>query len=139
MHACCYVMIRAFVSYVHVPKLTVDFLACRMSSSGGDGGRRRSSRLEKGKAVVYASSPHTDDEYESMEGPAERASRQLRSYNVTMMQGVRIRHPAQVLPSKSLLSLLLLLLLLLDLLRFPLEVWHLGEHRLQRDVGLLTD
>uniref|UniRef100_A0A2N9F5Y5 Uncharacterized protein n=1 Tax=Fagus sylvatica TaxID=28930 RepID=A0A2N9F5Y5_FAGSY len=40
-----------------------------MSSSGGDGGRRRSSRLEKGKAVVYAMSLNTDDEYKSMEGP----------------------------------------------------------------------
>ncbi len=54
--------------------LTLDFLICKMSSSGGDGGRCRSSRLEKGKAVVYAMSP---DEYESMEGLAERASRQV--------------------------------------------------------------
>jgi hypothetical protein len=48
-----------------------------MSSSGGDGGRRRSSRLEKGKAVMYASSLDTDNKYESMEGPVERASRQV--------------------------------------------------------------
>jgi hypothetical protein len=71
------VMIRAFVSYVRVPDLTLDFLACRMSSSGSDGGKCRSSRLEKGKAVVYASSPYTNDEYKSMEGPIERVSRQV--------------------------------------------------------------
>jgi hypothetical protein len=48
-----------------------------MSSSGGDGGRRRSSRLEKGKAVVYAMSLNTNDEYKSMEGPVESASHQV--------------------------------------------------------------
>ncbi len=53
--------------------LTLNFLICKMFSSSGDGGRRRSSRLEKGKGVVYAVSPN---EYESMEGLAERASRQ---------------------------------------------------------------
>uniref|UniRef100_A0A2N9FQL9 Aminotransferase-like plant mobile domain-containing protein n=1 Tax=Fagus sylvatica TaxID=28930 RepID=A0A2N9FQL9_FAGSY len=52
-------------------------LASKMSSSGGDGGRRRSSRLEKGKEVVYASSPDTNDEYKSMEGLVERASHQV--------------------------------------------------------------
>jgi hypothetical protein len=41
-----------------------------MSDRGsGSGGHRRSDRLEKGKAVVYApeSSPDTDDEYDAME------------------------------------------------------------------------
>jgi hypothetical protein len=48
-----------------------------MSSFGGDGSRCHSSRLEKGKAVVYASSFNTVDEFEAMEGPVERASRQV--------------------------------------------------------------
>ena len=41
-----------------------------MSDRGsGSGGHRRSDRLAKGKAVIYApeSSPNTDEEYDAME------------------------------------------------------------------------
>uniref|UniRef100_A0A2N9E170 Uncharacterized protein n=1 Tax=Fagus sylvatica TaxID=28930 RepID=A0A2N9E170_FAGSY len=74
------------ISHLGCPKLTKAELrfwaslrpvSTRMSSSGSDGGKCRSSRLEKGKAVVYASSPYTNDEYKSMEGPIERVSRQV--------------------------------------------------------------
>uniref|UniRef100_A0A2N9GP20 Aminotransferase-like plant mobile domain-containing protein n=1 Tax=Fagus sylvatica TaxID=28930 RepID=A0A2N9GP20_FAGSY len=76
-----------------------------MSSSGGDGGRSHSSRLENGKVVVYASSPDTDDEYESMEGPAKRASRQVakelqrhydaRGEDMSSTLGITIKEPVQ--------------------------------------------
>ena len=45
-------------------------LSLQMSDRGsGSGGPRRSGRLAKGKAVIYArdSSPDTDDEYDAME------------------------------------------------------------------------
>ena len=48
----------------------------QMSDSGsGSGGHRRSDRLAKGKAVIYApeSSPDTDDEYDAMEDVRTRA------------------------------------------------------------------
>ena len=47
-----------------------------MSGQGsGSGGQHRSDRLAKGKAVTYApkSSPDTDNEYDTMEGPCTRA------------------------------------------------------------------
>ena len=48
-----------------------------MSVSGGDGRRHRSSRLGKGQAVVYSTSPpDIDEEYDAMEASTERASRQ---------------------------------------------------------------
>uniref|UniRef100_A0A2N9ENI3 Uncharacterized protein n=1 Tax=Fagus sylvatica TaxID=28930 RepID=A0A2N9ENI3_FAGSY len=48
-----------------------------MSVSGGDGRRHRSSRLGKGHAVVYSTTPlDTDEEYDAMEASTERASRQ---------------------------------------------------------------
>jgi hypothetical protein len=90
---------------VRVPDLTLDFLACRMSSSSGDGGKHRFSRLEEGKAIMYASSPDIDDEYESMEGPIERASRQVaeelqRHYDaggedMSSALGITIQEPVQ--------------------------------------------
>ena len=44
-------------------------------SGNGSGGPRRSDRLAKGKAVIYArdSSPYTDDEYNAMEDVSTRA------------------------------------------------------------------
>ena len=48
----------------------------QMSDRGsGSGGHRRSDRLAKGKAVIYApeSSPDTDDEYDAMEDVRTRA------------------------------------------------------------------
>ena len=63
-------------------RLTVLFFfflqfSCKISVSGGDGRRHRSSRLGKGQAVVYSTSPpDTDEEYDAMEASTERASRQ---------------------------------------------------------------
>ena len=51
--------------------------SCKISVSGGDGRRHRSSRLGKGQAVVYSTSPpDTDEEYNAMEASTKRASRQ---------------------------------------------------------------
>ena len=108
-----------------------------MSSSGGDGSRCHSSRLEKGKALVYASSFNTVDEFEAMEGPVERASRQVaeelqRHYDAggedkPSALGITIQELVQPFAVTS----------TLNLLRILLEEWHLGEHRLRKGVELM--
>uniref|UniRef100_A0A2N9F1V6 Reverse transcriptase domain-containing protein n=1 Tax=Fagus sylvatica TaxID=28930 RepID=A0A2N9F1V6_FAGSY len=66
-----------------------------MSSFGGDGNRHCSSRLEKGKAVVYTSSPNTDDDDGNQGGPSLKDHLQVPNGPITRSRAKKIKEAMQ--------------------------------------------